>query len=188
HTARHDAATGTRLIGHDDNGIAGDVLVHVAREQPRIGVEAAAGRGADHDGHRPVLEQRLTVALRAGSVRCAGELNAGGNNAPEPKIVLAHDLPVAAVLAGSFAPLAERFTYLGLITVLAQSSSHLERLSSMSAGSISVISSPGGIEGIFGLVTAMSRLAKISWPSPSMNSLNSTAACGCGAHFATAGP
>src|SRR5262249_29436189 len=97
-TARHDAAAGTRLIGHDDGRIAGDVLLHVAREQARIGVQAAAGSGADHDGHRPVPEQRF---LSAGLVRCASEQNAGRSGAPEAKIVLTHALPVSAALAAA---------------------------------------------------------------------------------------
>src|SRR3954454_9808176 len=79
-------------------------------------------------------------------------------------------------------------SHFGLSTVLVQSSSHLARLSSMSAGSIRTGSTPGGIDGIFGLVTAMSRLAKISIASLNMNSLNGTPACGCGAQRATAGP
>jgi hypothetical protein len=90
-SARHDATAGARLIGHDDNRIAGDVLLHVAREQARVGVEAAAGSGADHDGYRLVLEQRL---LSASLVRCAGEQDTGRNGAHEAKFLLAHGLPV----------------------------------------------------------------------------------------------
>jgi hypothetical protein len=51
--------TGARHILHDDLWMAGDVLGPVFGNQPRIGVVAAAWRGADDHADGLVLEEWL---------------------------------------------------------------------------------------------------------------------------------
>src|SRR5262249_48905710 len=55
---------------HHEVGIAGNVLAHVAGEQPAIGVVAAGGVRADDERDRSALVKRL--------VCCPGRRNEGG--------------------------------------------------------------------------------------------------------------
>ena len=59
-------AAGARHVGDDHARIAGDVLAHVAGEQPRVDVVAAAGRGADDHGDLPALVELGDRVLRGG--------------------------------------------------------------------------------------------------------------------------
>jgi hypothetical protein len=56
-------------VGHRHYGMAGDVLGHVPREEPRIDVVAAAGRGSDDHRDLPApieLRDRILGQSRAG--------------------------------------------------------------------------------------------------------------------------
>src|SRR5262245_32633168 len=50
-----DQASRTRHIFHDKCWLPWDMLSHMPREQPRVGVKTAAGRKADNDANRFVL-------------------------------------------------------------------------------------------------------------------------------------
>ena len=47
HESRQHVAAGARHVGGDDVGRAGNVFDNVARQQPRVGIVAAAHRAAD---------------------------------------------------------------------------------------------------------------------------------------------
>src|SRR5712691_11328538 len=61
---RRDEAARPRHVLDDDRRVARDVLAHVPRDRPRVSVEAAARREADHDAHGLALVEGLLGRCR----------------------------------------------------------------------------------------------------------------------------